>query len=128
MNNLGKNIFEIVNNMDSSIKDNNKFKNIFDNLDESVIIIQDQSFQIEYVNNNLFIEFKSEIVSIYDKNRLSNLNCSNENLNNPSKIRKIGNFIKNIKKAFFDEVKEDDNFLINSEFLDIDILKENSNK
>ena len=57
MNNLGKNIFEIVNNMDASIKDNNKFKNIFDNLDESVIIIQDQSFQIEYVNNKFLIEF-----------------------------------------------------------------------
>ena len=57
MQSLGRNIFEIVKNMDVSLKDNNKFKSIFDNLDESVIIIQDQSFQIEYVNNKFLMEF-----------------------------------------------------------------------
>ena len=57
MQSLGRNIFEIVKNMDVSLKDNSKFKSIFDNLDESVIIIQDQSFQIEYVNNKFLMEF-----------------------------------------------------------------------
>ena len=57
MQSLGRNIFEIVKNMDVSLKDNRKFKSIFDNLDESVIIIQDQSFQIEYVNNKFLMEF-----------------------------------------------------------------------
>ena len=54
--------------MDLSRKDNNKFKYIFDKLDESIIIIQDKSFQIDYVNNKFLMEFDHEILSIYNKN------------------------------------------------------------
>ena len=58
----GRNVFKIVTNMDSSLKDNNKFKYIFDNLDESIIIIQDKKQQIDYVNNKFLMEFDSEII------------------------------------------------------------------
>ena len=52
--------------MDKSLKDNTKFKQIFDNLGESIIIIQDKILQIDYVNNKFLMEFNKEIISIYD--------------------------------------------------------------
>ena len=64
--------------MDISRKDNNNFKYIFDKLDESIIIIQDKSFQIDYVNNKFLMEFDHEILSIYNNNsQLLNQNQQN---------------------------------------------------
>ena len=63
---MARNIFLIITNMDLSMKDNNKFKYIFDKLDESIIIIQDKSLQIDYVNNKFLMEFKHEIFTIYN--------------------------------------------------------------
>ena len=63
---MARNIFLIITNMDLSRKDNNKFKYIFDKLDESIIIIQDKSLQIDYVNNKFLMEFKHEIFTIYN--------------------------------------------------------------
>lgn len=54
--------------MDLSLRDNNKFKCIFDNLDEAIIIIQNKNLQIDYVNNKFLMEFDNEIISIYDQN------------------------------------------------------------
>ena len=64
----GRNVFIIVKNMDLSLRDNNKFKCIFDNLDEAIIIIQNKNLQIDYVNNKFLMEFDNEIISIYDQN------------------------------------------------------------
>ena len=64
--------------MDISRKDNNNFKYIFDKLDESIIIIQDKSFQIDNVNNKFLMEFDHEILSIYNNNsQLLNQNQQN---------------------------------------------------
>ena len=52
--------------MDLSLKDNYKFKHIFDNLGEAIIMIQNNSLQIDYVNNKFLMEFDHEILSIYN--------------------------------------------------------------
>ena len=53
--------------MDQKIVDNNKFKQIFENQNEAVIIISNDKTQIEYVNNKFLMEFKNEIMELYDK-------------------------------------------------------------
>ena len=63
---VGTNIFKNVRNADLKIADNNKFKQIFENQNEGVIIISNDKTQIEYVNNKFLKEFKSEILEIYN--------------------------------------------------------------
>ena len=60
---IGKRIFKIVKEMDIKINDNFRFKNIFNNLDESIIIINDQN--IDYVNKKFLMNFHSQIQEIY---------------------------------------------------------------
>lgn len=43
--------------MDLKINDNNKFKNIFNNIDESIIIIKVDVNQIDYVNKKFLSNF-----------------------------------------------------------------------
>lgn len=43
--------------MDQKINDNQKFKVIFNNIDESIIIIKQENTQIDYVNNKFLSEF-----------------------------------------------------------------------
>ena len=43
--------------MDIKQQDNNKFKQIFENQVEAVIIISDKNTQIDYVNNKFLKEF-----------------------------------------------------------------------
>ena len=53
--------------MDYNIVDNNKFKQIFENQVEAVLIISDKKTQIDYVNNKFLTEFGSEIMELYDQ-------------------------------------------------------------
>ena len=77
--------------------------------------------QIDYVNNKFLMEFEHEILSIYDKN--SSNQPDDSSFVQPGTIKKVTNFIKNIKKVLFNNFLEDDNFLKNSEFLNIDIFE-----
>ena len=46
--------------MDIKINDNAKFKNIFNNLDESIIIIKgknNENFEIDYINEKFSLNF-----------------------------------------------------------------------
>ena len=52
--------------MDLSIVDNNKFKHIFENQNEAVIILSDNHTQIDYVNNKFLTEFENEIMELND--------------------------------------------------------------
>ena len=62
---MGMNFFKIIANMDLTIIDNNKFKQIIENQNEAVIIISGDT-KIDYVNNKFLKEFKDEILEIYD--------------------------------------------------------------
>lgn len=44
--------------MDIKINDNAKFKDIFNNIDESIIILSQNNFEIDYVNNQFLKSFK----------------------------------------------------------------------
>ena len=52
--------------MDINIVENNKFKYIFENQNESVIIISDKKTRIDYVNNKFLKEFQNKIMQLYD--------------------------------------------------------------
>ena len=82
--------------------------------------------QIDYVNNKFLMEFEHEILSIYDKN--SSNQPDDSSFVQPGTIKKVTNFIKNIKKVLFNNFLEDDNFLKNSEFLNIDIFEKQYTK
>ena len=66
--------------MDLKINDNNKFKNIFNNIDESIIIIKVDLNQIDYVNKKFLSNFQSKIDQIFNQlvlNKESSLcNCN----------------------------------------------------
>ena len=64
---IGRRIFLTVTNMDNEINDNAKFKNIFNNIDESIIILQPENMEIDYVNNQFLTTFKMQISEIYEK-------------------------------------------------------------
>lgn len=51
---LSKKITAVTNEMILTICENTKFKTIFDNLDESIIIIHQNNNKIEYANNKFF--------------------------------------------------------------------------
>ena len=63
---IGKRIFLTVTNMDNEINDNAKFKNIFNNIDESIIILQPENMEIDYVNSQFLTTFKMQISQIYE--------------------------------------------------------------
>ena len=63
---MGKWLFEIIENMDKSICDNNSFKQIIENQNEGVIIVSDRD-EIEYVNNKFLKEFQDVILDIYNQ-------------------------------------------------------------
>ena len=50
--------------MDNNINDNYKFKAIFNNLKESIIIIKQENMQIDYVNSKFLSEFQQQISQI----------------------------------------------------------------
>ena len=50
----------------NNIESNNKFKQIFDNLDESIIIVRKSDFKIEYVNQKFFSIFEVDILKVWD--------------------------------------------------------------
>ena len=56
---IGKRIFETVKSMDIKINDNEKFKNIFNNIDESIIILKQEDMEIDYVNNQFLSTFQT---------------------------------------------------------------------
>ena len=58
---IGKYLTNIFNNMIRNLNENTKFKAIFDNLDESVIILQSNDHTIEYANDKFVHEFENEI-------------------------------------------------------------------
>ena len=82
--------------------------------------------QIDYVNNKFLMEFDHEILSIYDKN--SSNQPDESSLVKPGVIKKVTNLIKTIKKVLFKSILEDDNFMKNSEFLNIDIFEKQYKK
>ena len=54
---IGNKIQKAVENMIQNINENKNFKTIFDNIDESIIILKSGSKDIEYVNNKFLIQF-----------------------------------------------------------------------
>ena len=56
---IGNNIFKSVENMELSIVSSNKFKQIFENQNEAVIIISENRTKIDYVNNKFLTDFES---------------------------------------------------------------------
>ena len=56
---IGNSVFKIVTNMDFNIVSCNKFKQIFENKNEAVIIISENWTQIDYVNNKFLTDFES---------------------------------------------------------------------
>ena len=63
---LGKSILKIIKNIEINIVENNKFKYIFENQNESVMIISDKKTRIDYVNNKFLKEFQNKIMELYD--------------------------------------------------------------
>ena len=62
---IGQTVFKIISTMDETINEINVFKNIIEDLNEGVIMVSGKN-KIEYVNNKFLIEFKSEIMKLYE--------------------------------------------------------------
>ena len=63
--NLGKVFQSIYIAVFLSLNSIKKFKTIFDNLEESIIIIQEQTKTIEYANIKFFDEFEEQILQLF---------------------------------------------------------------
>ena len=81
--------------MDQKINDNTKFKLIFNNIDESIIIIKQESTEIDYINNKFLTEFQSCILDIID---IDNEYYEDEEL---SKFEKFKRWLKKIKNSLY---------------------------
>ena len=69
---IGKYLTNIFNNMIQNLNENTKFKAIFENLDESIIIIKCNDHTIEYANDKFVHEFENEINQVAnDENDIS---------------------------------------------------------
>ena len=79
--------------MDQKINDNTKFKLIFNNIDESIIIIKEENTEIDYINNKFLTEFQSCILDIID-----NEYYEDEEL---SKFEKFKRWLKKIKNSLY---------------------------
>ena len=73
-----------------NINENEKFKSIFDNQDESVIIIKEDEQIIEYVNKKFYDQFEIPI-----KNLIQDVH-ENQPHQNTSKIQKTLIYLKNV--------------------------------
>lgn len=74
------------------MRKNKKFKTIFDNLEEAVIIIKESDNQIKYANHQFFEEFEHQILNYF----VNDQNAEYEY----SKIKKFFNFIIKCFKLF----------------------------
>ena len=52
--------------MDFKINDNARFKNIFNNIDESIILLNTKSNQIDFVNKKFLKNFQDQIFEVYN--------------------------------------------------------------
>lgn len=75
---FGRNIFQIVANMDLTIDNIKIFKHIIENQNEAVIIVSNENHKIEYVNTKFLVEFKSQIMNIYESQQKQNKSFLNE--------------------------------------------------
>ena len=107
---IGKRIFETVKSMDIKINDNEKFKNIFNSIDESIIILKQEDMEIDYVNNQFLSTFQTQIENIYDK-------ISFEEVND-SKCKRI---LAYIKSCF--QKQNDENQTEGSQFLTLQLFR-----
>lgn len=96
---MGIYIHQIIDNMDITIADINKFKFIFENQSEAVIIVSGGD-KIDYVNNKFLSEFETEIMKIYDAKVDDVGSAERENENYGSRTRKMTQLIKWIKAGF----------------------------
>ena len=85
-------------------KYNRKFKEIFDSLDEAVIIISKESKQIEYVNTKFCRDFEKPILKKLENQK----NKENDELMVESRS-KISKMIKFIRKCFKTKNINDEN-------------------
>ena len=110
---IGTRIFSTVTTMDNEINDNAKFKNIFNNIDESIIILQPEKMEIDYVNNQFLSTFRIQITEIYEE--FSNHDGENANMN---KFKKFLRWFKKIYKRTESENQQD-----GSRFLEMGLFK-----
>ena len=96
---MGHNIFQIVANMDLTIADINKFKYIFENQNEAVIILSNGN-TIDYVNSKFLYEFKNEIMKIYETKFVDMESIEIDRSSYGSRTRKMTKFFKSIKAMF----------------------------
>ena len=74
-----------------------KFKTIFDDLDESIIIVNQHHRIVEYANNQFCHEFQSQILKLFE----NSIYVSDET--------RIGWYLRNIKQYFIDLFNIKDN-------------------
>ena len=118
---MGHNIFQIVANMDLTIADINKFKYIFENQNEAVIILSNGN-TIDYVNSKFLYEFKNEIMKIYETKFVDMESIEIDRSSYGSRTRKITKFLKSVKAMFHNKTETDDEMIEESEFLHSDLF------
>lgn len=63
---FGRHIPKMVRQIFNKGKLNNKFKQIFDHLDETILIINKENYSISYVNNFFYQQFKDTLLKLQD--------------------------------------------------------------
>lgn len=63
---FGRHIPNMITSIFNKAKLNSKFKQIFDNLEETILIINVENYSLSYVNNYFYMQFKDIIIHIPD--------------------------------------------------------------